>query len=169
MGSQNHENKPINIRKPQIEDGNQIFHLVKKCKPLDINSLYYYLLICAHFDQTSVLTELDDEIVGYISSYINPHQKNTLFIWQVAVHPDMRGHGLATRMIMDILKRNEVKSVEFIETSVTPSNKASISLFMKIASELNVDLQKSTFFTSDLFGESDHEEELLLQIGPLNK
>lgn len=169
MGSQNNENKPINIRKPQIEDGNQIFHLVKKCKPLDINSLYYYLLICAHFDQTSAVTELNDEIIGYISAYINPHHKNTLFIWQVAVHHGRRGQGLAINMMKDILERDEVRLVEFIETTVTPSNHASMSLFGKIASELDTDLQKSAFFTSDLFGKSDHEEELLLRIGPLNK
>ncbi|MBP1946545.1 diaminobutyrate acetyltransferase [Methanobacterium petrolearium] len=169
MGSRNDENTPINIRKPQIKDGNRIFHLVKECKPLDINSLYYYLLICAHFDQTSVITELDSEIIGYISAYINPHQKNTLFIWQVAVHPDMRGQGLAIKMMKDILEREEIKSVEFIETTVTPSNQASMSLFGKIASKLDTNLQKSSFFTSDLFGESNHEEELLLRIGPLTK
>lgn len=81
----------------------------------------------------------------------------------------MRGQGLAIKMMMDILKRKETESVEFIETTVTPSNQASRSLFGKLASKLNTDLQKSTFFTSDLFGESNHEEELLLQIGPLNK
>jgi len=169
MGSENDENKPITIRKPQIEDGNQIYHLVKKCKPLDINSLYYYLLICTHFDQTSVIAELDNEIVGYISAYINPHHENTLFIWQVAVHHGMRGQGLATKMMMDILEREKVKSVEFLETTVTPSNQASMSLFGKIASELDTNLQKFSFFTSDLFGESNHEEELLLRIGPLTK
>ncbi|BDZ67060.1 diaminobutyrate acetyltransferase [Methanobacterium ferruginis] len=169
MGCENYKNKPITIRKPQIKDGNQIFHLVKKCKPLDINSLYYYLLICAHFDQTSVISELDNEIIGYISAYINPHQKNTLFIWQVAVHPGVRGQGLATKMMMDILRRNEVKPAKFIETTVTPSNQASMSLFGKIASKLDTNLQKFPFFTSDLFGESNHEEELLLRIGPLNK
>jgi len=168
MGLKNDE-RPIIIRKPQIEDGVHIHNLVQKCKPLDINSLYSYLLVCSHFDQTSVISVLNNEIVGYISAYINPHQNKTLFIWQVAVHPDMRGHGLATKMIMDILNRKQTKSVEFIETTVTPSNQASMSLFGKIASQLNANLQKSPFFTSDLFGKSNHEEELLLRIGPLIK
>ena len=169
MGLGNDKNRSIKIRKPLIEDGNPIYHLVKKCTPLDINSLYSYLLICTHFNQTSVVTELNNNIIGYISAYINPHQKKTLFIWQVAVHPGMRGKGLATRMIMDILKREETKSVEFIETTVTPSNKASMSLFAKIASQMDTDLQKFPFLTSDLFGKSNHEEELLLRIGPLTK
>ena len=169
MGSQNDENKPINIRKPQIDDGDQIYHLVKKSKPLDINSLYTYLLICAHFDQTSIIAELDDEIIGFISAYINPNQKKTLFIWQVAVHPAMRGQNLATNMIMGILKKDKIKSVEFIETTVTPSNQASMSLFVKIASQLNTNLLKFPFFTSAHFGKSNHEEELLLRIGPLTK
>ncbi len=168
MGLKNDE-RPIIIRKPQIEDGFHIHNLVQKCKPLDINSLYSYLLVCSHFDQTSVISVLNNEIVGYISAYINPHQNKTLFIWQVAVHPDMRGHGLATKMIMDILNRKQTKSVEFIETTVTPSNQASMYLFEKIASQLNANLKKSPHFTSDLFGKLNHEEELLLRIGPLTK
>ncbi len=169
MGLKNDENRPIIIRKPQIEDGERIYHLVKQCKPLDINSLYGYLLICTHFDQTSVLAESNNEIVGYISAYINPHHRKTLFIWQVAVHPDTRGRGLATKMIMDILNREYTDSVKFIETTVTPSNHSSMSLFQKIASQLDTNIQKSSFFTSDLFGKSNHEEELLLRIGPLTK
>lgn len=168
MGLKNDE-MPIIIRKPQIGDGVRIHKLVQKCKPLDINSLYSYLLVCIHFDQTSVITELNNEIVGYISAYINPNHNKTLFVWQVAVSPDIRGHGLATKMIMDILNREQIKSVEFIETTVTPSNQASMSLFRKIASQLNGNIQKSPFFTSDLFGKSNHEEELLLRIGPLTK
>lgn len=168
MGLKNDE-RPIIIRKPQIGDGFHIHNLVQKCKPLDINSLYSYLLVCSHFDQTSVISVLNNEIVGYISAYINPNQNKTLFIWQVAVHPDMRGYGLASKMIMDILNRKQTKSVEFIETTVTPSNQASMSLFEKIASQLNANLKKSPLFTSDLFGKLNHEEELLFRIGPLTK
>ncbi len=165
----NDENMAIKIRKPKIEDGNLIYHLVQKCQPLDINSLYSYLIICAHFDQTSVLAEINNEIVGYISAYINPKQNETLFVWQVAVSPNMRGKGLATKMINDILKREDIQPINFIETTVTPSNQASKSLFKKIASQLDTNLEKFPFFTSDLFGESNHEEELLFRIGPLNK
>ncbi|PKL68708.1 MAG: diaminobutyrate acetyltransferase [Methanobacteriales archaeon HGW-Methanobacteriales-1] len=168
MGPENYENRSIKIRKPRLKDGNPIFQLVQICQPLDVNSLYNYLLICAHFDQTSAIAELNNELVGYVSAYIKPNQKETLFIWQVAVSPSIRGQGIATRMLNDILLRNNLKSIKFIETTVTPSNTASMSLFKKLTSQMDTNLKKIPFFPQDLFGESDHEEELLLQIGPIN-
>ena len=168
MGPENDENQPVKIRTPQIKDGNQIYHLVKKSKPLDINSLYSYLLICTHFDETSAVAEWNNKIIGFIFAYINPHQENNLFIWQVAVLPTMRGQGLATQMIEHILHRKETQSIEFIETTVTPTNDASMALFKNIAANLDTNLEKTSFFTRELFGNPHHEEELLLQIGPLN-
>ena len=86
----------------------------------------------------------------------------------MAVLPTMRGQGLATQMIEHILHRKETQSIEFIETTVTPTNDASMALFKNIAANLDTNLEKTSFFTRELFGNPHHEEELLLQIGPLN-
>ena len=118
---------------------------------------------------TSVVAELDDDIVGFISAYINPNKENTIFIWQIAVSSAMRGHGLGTNMIKNIMERDESKNVKFIEATVTPSNKASMMLFQKIALLFETKCEKQQFFTEKVFGDSGHEEELLLRIGPLNK
>lgn len=160
-------NCQISIRKPEMTDANPIYNLVCKSSPLDINSLYSYLLVCTHFNQTSAVVEVDDNIVGYISAYINPNRDDTLFIWQVAVSSTMRSQGLATSMITDIIERDELHDVKFIEATVTPSNKASMTLFQKIALFFETEFEKQQFFTEDLFGESRHEEELLVRIGPL--
>ena len=157
----------LNVRKPQIKDGNPIYKLVCECDKLDINSLYSYLLICAHFGETSAITELNDEIVGYISGYVNPNKENVLFIWQIAVKPSMRCNGIASMMINNIIEREELHNIKFIETTVTPSNKASNALFQKLAVSLKTEFEKMQFFPYDLFGKSGHEEELLLRIGPL--
>jgi len=118
---------------------------------------------------TSAVAEVDGDIVGFISAYIPPNKKNTLFIWQVAVSSVIRGQGLGTSMINNIMERNELEHVKFIETTVTPSNKASMMLFQKIALYFETSCEKQQFFTKELFGKSGHEEELLLRIGPLNK
>ncbi|MGC9516218.1 MAG: diaminobutyrate acetyltransferase [Methanomicrobiales archaeon] len=167
MDSENDENSSIIIRKPDLKDGKSVYNLVKNSQPLDLNSLYYYLLMCAHFKNTSTVAQYEEDIVGYVSAYRKPQNNNTLFIWQVAVDGKMRGQGLATRMINNILKRDELKDLEFIETTVTPSNKASTALFEKLSTRCGADLSISPFFTSELFGESGHEEELLFKIGPL--
>lgn len=157
----------INIRTPEITDANPIYNLICESRPLDINSLYSYLLICTHFNQTSVVAELNGNILGYVSAYVNPNSKDSLFIWQVAVNSTIRSTGLATRMINDIMGREELHNIKFIETTVTPSNKASMALFQKIALLFKTKCEKTPFFTEDLFGKSGHEEELLLRIGPI--
>jgi len=44
-----------------------------------------------------------------------------------------------------------------------------MSLFNKLATQYDANLKESEFLTSDLFGDTDHEEELLIRIGPLRK
>lgn len=163
------KNNSINIRKPKLDDGYGIYQLVLNSPPLDVNSLYSYLLICAHFDNTSVVAEFDKKIVGYVSAYIKPHQKDVLFIWQVAVDASMQGKGLAMQLLQDIIEREKLKTIRFLETTITPSNNASMSLFNKLATQYDANLKESEFLTSDLFGDTDHEEELLIRIGPLRK
>ena len=158
----------IQIGEPQIEDAKLIYALVKKSPPLELNSLYSYLLVCSHFDDTSAVALGNENIVGYISAYSHPHKDDTLFIWQVAVHPSFRGKGLAQAMILDILGRDELRDMRYLETTITPSNDASRAFFKKLASYLGVNCHSSSFFTSSLFGETSHEEEFLIRMGPLN-
>ncbi|MDD2638675.1 MAG: hypothetical protein PHO60_06890, partial [Methanothrix sp.] len=54
--------KEFVLRKPEVSDGAKIFNLVEICKPLDLNSVYSYLLLCHHFADTCVVAELDGEI-----------------------------------------------------------------------------------------------------------
>ncbi len=52
------------LRKPDAEDGSEIWALIKDCKPLDENSMYANLVQADHFRETCVLAELDGKIVG---------------------------------------------------------------------------------------------------------
>merc|ERR1712169_161542 len=39
----------FSFRKPVSTDGSDVFALVERCKPLDVNSMYCNLLQCSHF------------------------------------------------------------------------------------------------------------------------
>lgn len=158
----------LKIRKPQLSDGSLIHDLVSRSPPLDVNSLYSYLLICAHFNHTSAVAEYEEKIVGYISAYIPPQKEDTLFIWQVAVQNRMRSRGVAKKMIINILRREEMQEVKFIETTVSPENDASRALFNGVASHLGTHFSESAFFTRELFADSGHPEEFKLKIGPFS-
>ena len=79
----------------------------------------------------------------------------------------MRGRGLATHMLQNIIQREELKEIKYIEATITPSNKKSRKLFQRYAEQLKTDYQESPFLDKKLFGESNHEEEKLIRIGPL--
>lgn len=154
------------IRHPRKEDGLAVFNLVKNSPPLDLNSSYYYFMMCADFADTSILAEQDGEIIGYISGYIPPNDPTTLFIWQVAVAQSARGKGLATALLSTLV--NEIKEaakITQITTTISPSNKPSQTLFIRYAESNSVSLIKTPFLEAEDFGPGEgHEAEILYTI-----
>src|SRR3546814_7010756 len=84
---------------------------------LDDNSLYCNLLQCSHFAGTCALAEIDGRAVGWISGYLPPEKPDTLFVWQVAVHPEARGRRVGKRLIRELLRRTRSEE----HTSELPS------------------------------------------------
>lgn len=159
--------QPIFLRKPSAEDGFAVHQLIEHSPPLDTNSTYCNLLQCSHFAATSVAAFIGDELVGFISGYLVPDRPNTLFIWQVAVSPVVRGRGLATRMIQHILARDNCQQVSHLETTITEDNQASWALFERVAESYAADLSKSKFFDKERHFQNLHDSEILVTIGPL--
>jgi L-2,4-diaminobutyric acid acetyltransferase len=157
----------IALRQPVAEDGSAVHELIAACPPLDTNSMYCNLLQCAHFSATSVAAELGGDIVGFISGYIQPDKPDTLFIWQVAVGEKARGQGLAGRMLKEILARPACDAVRFIETTITPDNRASWALFESLTNKLGTELKRSVMFERQQHFAGQHETEMLARIGPV--
>ncbi|WP_353736691.1 GNAT family N-acetyltransferase [Arcobacter sp.] len=80
---------------------------MKSVVTLDLNSQYLYLLQTTHFQNTCSVTIYNEKIVGFFSGYIIPNDKDTLFIWQVAVSNEIRGQNLAMKIILDIFNKNK--------------------------------------------------------------
>ncbi len=160
----------VALRMPGREHGARIHALVSRCHPLDLNSLYAYLLLCDHHAPTCVIAELDGEVVGFISSYRQPRHLERLFVWQVAVAPEMRGTGLASSMLEDLLARPASSGRTVLETTVSPSNKASKRMFQALARKRSAVITESLAFSREDFAGENHEEEILLSIplGPGN-
>jgi L-2,4-diaminobutyric acid acetyltransferase len=129
--------------------------------------MYCNLLQCTHFSATSVAAEKEGDIVGFISGYRQPDNPDTLFIWQVAVGEKARGQGLAGRMLRDILSRQQEGQIKFIETTITPDNRASWALFESLANKLGAELNHTVMFDRQQHFAGQHETEMLVRIGPL--
>ncbi len=160
----------LTLRQPQRSDGAALHNLIAACPPLDLNSIYAYLLLCLHHAQTSVVAEVDGELVGTITAYIPPQQPDSLFVWQVAVAPQQRGQGLGRRMLQHLLAGcMEQHQLRWMETTISPSNEASNQLFTRFARQQDAGCSTTTLFAANDFGESGHEEERLYKIGPWSR
>ena len=149
-----------------VEDAPKIYDIIKGSKPLDLNSEYCYLILCLHFFETCVVAEWNSRIIGFISAYIQPAKKDTLFVWQVAVHQSARQKGVALKMLKHLLKRDVMMRISFVETTVTPSNQASRMMFYSLAKDLETMCVESDQFSEEMFDGDGHEREVLFRIGP---
>lgn len=154
------------FRPPNPEDGADVHHLVAHCPPLDPNSLYCNLLQCTHFRDTSVAAFQDGRMIGFISGYRIPERNDTLFIWQVAVDDRARGQGLASRMLLEILRRPQCRQISYLETTITPDNGASWALFRRLAEHLDTFIEQTPLFKREQHFRGQHETEMLARIGP---
>ncbi len=156
----------VQLRAPTIDDGTHVQALIRICPPLDQNSLYANLLQCTHFRDTCVVATSGNQVVGFISGYLLPNRNNTLFIWQVAVHPSQRGRGLAQRMLDNLLARDACAHVCYLETTVTPDNTASAALFAALARSRQAALSRQLLFDRQRHLKGSHDSEWLLHVGP---
>ncbi|KGJ05985.1 2,4-diaminobutyric acid acetyltransferase [Paracoccus halophilus] len=152
------------FRKPEPEDGSDIWALIRACKPLDENSMYCNLIQCDHFADTCVLAERDGVPVGWISGYILPDAADTLFIWQVAVSGDARGMGLGGRMLDSLLSRDDMAGVLHLKTTITRDNDASWALFRSLAARHNGVLTDKPHFRKDDHFDGEHATEHMVTI-----
>ncbi|WP_187359872.1 diaminobutyrate acetyltransferase [Chitinolyticbacter meiyuanensis] len=157
--------RSIRLRSPNLEDGIAIHQLIASCPPLDLNSVYAYLIQAMHHAPTCVVAEGENGLAGYLSAYLHPRQPRTLFIWQLAVSSAWRGDGLALAMLRHLVGRGQ--NLRWLETTITPSNTASLAVFRALARQLEIGIEPVSELSGSLFPESGHPPETLYRLGPL--
>lgn len=162
------QTKSVALRKPNLNDGGDIWQLIRSTKVLDLNSAYYYLILCKYFKNTCIVADSDHQIVGFVSAFIHPENSKVLFVWQVAVDESQRGKGLASTLLEELLSREECSKINFIETTISPSNEASKALFKKFADKLGTKMEETGTISQDAFPSDNHELEQTYQIGPIH-
>lgn len=155
-------------RKPSRSEGKDIHGLVSDCAPLDLNSAYAYMILCAHFADTCAVAEEQGRVIGFASSYRKPDDPDVLFVWQVAVSPRARGRGIGSALLRELLARASCSTVKMLETTIGPTNRASWALFESLADQLGATMSREMFFQEEDFEEDGHEAEVLLRIGPID-
>jgi L-2,4-diaminobutyric acid acetyltransferase len=155
------------IRRPTLSDAVRMYELVKSAGNLDVNSLYLYLLLCRDFSATCRVAEVESRPVGMVTAYLPSHQPRLVFIWQVAVAEEFRGRGIAMAMLSDLTSGLAAADPWFLQTTITPSNTASIRLFTALARKFRTPISTTEGFHERLFEPYRHEAEILYTLGPI--
>lgn len=155
------------IRRPTVGDGAGMWALVQELADLEENSLYAYLLLGFDYAETCRVAVRGTKVLGMVAGYRRPAEPETLFVWQVGVHPDAQRRGLASRMILDILETEP--GFRFLEATVAEGNGPSDRLFRGIAARAGVACKVLEGFTSRHFGPQEHPPEPRYRIGPLGR
>ena len=157
----------MSVRTVNANDASAIWRLVEGCETLDKNSCYAYLLLCSDFADTCMAAFSGKQLVGFILGYRPPNRKETLFVWQVGVDGAARGKGIGKQLLAALANREVARGTRFLEATVTPGNAASMRLFSSFAASRECEMVTSPHFTSNQFASSQHDDELLIRIGPL--
>lgn len=157
----------FSFRSPTLSDAGRIRQLVADSGVLDENSEYCYLLLCRDFGETSLVAYQGDVLVGFVTAYRPPGRRDCLFVWQVGVHVQARGQGLASRLLERLVCQPGCRGIRSLEATVTPSNTASRRLFESFASRHQIPCLVQPGFPAKLFASAGHEDEDLFCIGPL--
>ena len=152
-------------REPTDADAAAVSRLIDDCPPLDRNSRYCNLLQCTDFADTCIVAERGENIVGWVSGYRLPRDPGTLFVWQVAVHPDARGEALGKRMLVALLDRLAPSGVNSMRTTVTRDNQASRAMFRAVADGLGAQMRERLYFDTETHFDSNQDSEYLIEIG----
>jgi L-2,4-diaminobutyric acid acetyltransferase len=159
----------VSFRSPTVTDGAALWRLARDSGALDLNSPYYYLAFCARFAESSIVAEDGGQVLGFVTGLLHPDPA-TLFVWQVGVDASARGRGIASGMLEALLARDSCDGVRRLDTTVTPSNEASLALFRGLARRWGARVEESPFLQGEDFPPEDrHEPERLLSIAPLER
>lgn len=158
----------LNIQKPQLTDGKEIWKLIKRTGNLDLNSEYCYFMLSDLFkDYCAIVTSPDEtDILGYVSCIPRQDDSQTLFVWQVCTDPRIQKRGMAKKLINFVIEQQSEK-VEFIEATISDDNQGSIALFTSLAKSYGAEMKKENYIEASDFNDS-HESEYIYKIGKLN-
>jgi L-2,4-diaminobutyric acid acetyltransferase len=133
---------------------------------LSVNSSYAYVLMADFFGPSCALAEHNGRAAGAVIGMRRPDRPQALFIWQIGVHPQARGTGLAQRMLDAILARPGNADVRELHATVAPSNGASERMFRRFAARHGAQVELTGGYPAELFPDS-REAERAFRIRPL--
>ena len=152
------------LRAPEGRDEDGIFALAKRTPSQGMRIVHGSLVANRFSPETSVVAELDGELVGWALAYVLPFDPETLFIWKVEVSEDAADNGLASLMLGHLMRQDACSTVTRVQTSIPSDDENSWALFRRFANWQRSQMEIQPFVTQALFPKHRHKNQNLVTI-----
>lgn len=116
------------------EDVTDIRILVNDCKPLDLHTPFTYWVLSQYFNNICfVLTDDENQFIGFVFSIKSSTSSNVLYLWQIGIIPSYRKQNLSKTLIGKTIEAARKLNCTKVQFSIDPENKASYHSFLSFA------------------------------------
>lgn len=154
------------LRSPVVSDGKTIWTLARDSGRANASRARFYLLWCYDFTNTSLVTTVDDHVMGFMLGYRRQDHPDTLVVWHDAVNPACQITGLRLRMLNEVVDRNVDRGVRFLEVTAAPDDRETIRVAEYFAHQHDAPIIRRNLFDAGCCPD-ERRKEILYEIGPL--
>ena len=130
------------VREAQPEDAAAIYELVANLKPLIQHTPYTYWVLCNYARHRCFVAERDGQVVGFVTGLVSDADHPVLLVWQLGVVGELRGTGLADRLLDRVGHAGRRAGAVAIEATIEEDNPSSRRAFERLAERLDSELQE---------------------------
>lgn len=152
------------LRAPDAQDEVGIIALSKGTGSEGMGDVHGSLVANRFSTETSVVAELDGELVGWALAYVLPFDPETLFIWTVEVSEAVEDTGLSSLMLGHLMRQDACLNVTRVQTCIPSDEEDNWALFRRFANWQRSKMNIEPFVTQALFPQTRHKNQNLVTI-----
>ena len=143
----------MEIEKFVINDNENVSTLLTNCTPYVLpHHPYIYWIMCEYFPSLCFVAKEDDAIIGFVCS-LHSTEKNSIFIWQLAVDNAYRQIGVAKLLCEKIINYSRSYGLNSIQMTINSENVASVTFFSSLARQYGTSLKRIDLTGLDRFND----------------
>jgi L-2,4-diaminobutyric acid acetyltransferase len=130
-------NMTAEIRVSEPGDAGALYHLAARLAPLTVHTPYTYWVLCTYGVGHCFLAIKDSEPVGFVTGFLSSAQPYVMLVWQVGVVPELRGTGLADRLLDRLAEAARAEGAVRIDATIAEKNSSAKAAFERLAKRVD--------------------------------
>ncbi len=123
----------LTIRPMRTEDVAAVQAFVSTCPPLGVHTAFTYWVLSQYSSTFSFVAESDGRLCGLLTALATDRLDPGLYLWQLGVSEELRGQGVAGRLLSQLAQAMPPAGVTSFDVSISPENEASRRTFQGFA------------------------------------